>query len=307
MPFCIDCAESLKEGYNGDNENRIIVTTDLAGKVQNVPWDDLESLQALKVQIIQKLALWNDMKMKKHDMKQHEETFRVTGKGGKEYIQCTLSQWEEKDGFHKVTYLSTSDLGTTRGGVYLVLPQWASEWIKPVPSSVRQYDITAPAAGQKPIHTDLIGNLKYCLYYPDKRYYMVMDSKGNKYFVAYTYTNRRRASGGSSTYLLGWGTEMEEPKSVKKPWEVFKAKLCSKEQKNTPPLSVGGVGRWVTFWHHVDEYPDTKYQWCPSTQEPREAPPADAEQMPKEVLKNTLVWKNINPNTEDNTGGITVV
>ena len=44
MPFCIDCAESLKEGYNGDNENRIIVTTDLAGKVQNVPWDDLESL-----------------------------------------------------------------------------------------------------------------------------------------------------------------------------------------------------------------------------------------------------------------------
>ena len=91
---------------------------------------------------------------------------------------------------------------------------------------------------------------------------------------------------------------MEEPKSVKKPW--FKAKLASKEQKNTPPLS------WVTFWHHLDEYPDTKYQWCPSTQEPREAPD-DAEQMLKEVLKNTLVWENINPNTEKNTGGITVV
>ena len=301
MPFCIDCAESLKEGYNGDNENRIIVTTDLAGKVQNVPWDDLVSLKALKVQIIQKLALWNDMKMKKHDMKKHEETFRVTGKG-EEYIQCTLSQWEEKDGFHKVTYLSTSDLGTTRGGVYLVLPQWASEWIKPVPSSVRQYDITAPAAGQKPIRTDLIGKLEYCLYYPDKRYYMVMDRSGNKYFVAYTYINRGRASGGSSTYLLGWGTEMEEPKSVKKPWEKpwFKAKLASKEQKNTPPLS------WVTFWHHVDQYDASKYQWCPSTEEPREAPD-DAKQMSIRELERTLVWENIDPNTEKNTGGITVL
>ena len=50
MPFCIDCAESLQEGYDGI-EYRIIVTTDSRGKVANVAWDSKVELMGLKQQI----------------------------------------------------------------------------------------------------------------------------------------------------------------------------------------------------------------------------------------------------------------
>ena len=50
MPFCIDCAESLQEGYN-DSKYRIIATTNSQGKLQNIAWDSKLELMDLKKKI----------------------------------------------------------------------------------------------------------------------------------------------------------------------------------------------------------------------------------------------------------------